>query len=283
VITQSILLGSAAVATVLAISAHAQAQLFSNHEGYADDGEYRVQVEVTPYLWTPSVGGSVHFASPRVGTRDFNTGFPTAAELKDALRGAFMGTGTLHYGPWSTELDIQYVSLGTSSTLATGRFGQEFRVKASADYVRVAPGLGYQIYSGNVASLPVAVDARVGFAYFTTSQTLEGQGALSDRDDRDNSGSFVQPWFGARVTLVPTPRWRVEIAALVQGLGVEDSWGWDASVIGSYALTRWAALDAGFRAINSSRDEGSSSLPGADKRSFSATAYGPVLGVSFRF
>jgi hypothetical protein len=32
----------------------ASAQLFSPRNGYAADGSYRVQVEVTPYLWLPA-------------------------------------------------------------------------------------------------------------------------------------------------------------------------------------------------------------------------------------
>jgi hypothetical protein len=274
---------STVFAAMLSVSTRAHAQLFSNHDGYADDGKYQIQVELTPYIWLPAVAGSIHFASPRVGSRDFNSGFPTAAELKNSLHAAFMGAGVMRYGPWSAEVDIQYVDVGSSSTLATGRFGRVYRVNVSADYVRVAPGFGYRVYSGDVAGLPTSVDARVGFAYFNTSQGLSGEAALDRVEDRNDSSSFVQPWVGGRVTFVPTPRWRVEVAALVQGLGVENSWGWGASVIGAYALTRWADLNLGFRAIRSTRDDGSTDLPGADSRSFSAVAYGPVLGVGFRF
>jgi hypothetical protein len=260
----------------------AQAQLFSVNDGYADDGKYRVQAEVSPYLWLPSVAGSVHFARPRLGTQDFNSGFPTAAELKNSLHAAFMGSGLLRYGPWSAEMDIQYIDASTSSTLATGRFGRVYRVNTGLSLVRVAPGVGYKVYAGDALSVPVMVDARVGFAYLATDTTLEGEGPLGGGGSSDNS--FVQPWLGLRAAFVPAPRWRVELAGLVQGLGVENgSWGWGASVVGSYAVTRLIDLDLGFRALNNDRGKGSTDLSGSDGRSFSTTAYGPIAGITFRF
>jgi hypothetical protein len=111
-------------AAMLFVSTPAHSQLFANPDGYADDGKYETQVEVTPYIWQPAVAGSIHFASPRVGTRDFNSGFPTAAELKNSLHATFMGAGVMRYGPWSAEKDIQHVDVSSSSILATGRFGR---------------------------------------------------------------------------------------------------------------------------------------------------------------
>ena len=272
----------ALLAFMVMASRAAQAQFFSVNDGYSDDGKYRVQVELSPYLWLPSVAGSVHFARPRLGTQDFNSGFPTAAELKDSLHAAFMGAGLLRYGPWSAEMDIQYIDGSTSSTLATGRFGRVYRVNTGLSLVRVAPGLGYKVYSGDAVGVPVMVDARVGFAYLSTDTTLTGEGPLGGGGTSDNN--FVQPWLGLRATFVPAPRWRVELAGLVQGLGVENgSWGWGASVVGSYALTRLIDLDLGFRALANDRGKGSTDLSGSDGRSFSTTAYGPVAGITFRF
>src|SRR3978361_1090610 len=80
----------------------ARAQFFSNKDGYAPDGNYRVQVELAPYLWLPATSGSVRFARPDVSNRlsgDFGTGVPTASQLSDSLHGAFMGAGLVRYGP----------------------------------------------------------------------------------------------------------------------------------------------------------------------------------------
>lgn len=267
---------------ILLAATAAHAQLFSVHDGYADDGKYRVQVEISPYLWLPAVAGSVHTSSARIGTSDFNSGFPTAAELKHSLHAAFMGSGLLRYGPYSAEIDTQYIDASSSSTLATGRFGRVYSVNSGLSLVRVAPGFGYKVYSGDDIGVPVMVDVRVGFAYLSTNTTLTGEGPLGGGGTSENS--FVQPWLGLRATFVPAPRWRVELAGLVQGLGVQNgSWGWGASVIGSYAVTRLVDIDLGFRALANARGDGSGGLQGSDARSFSTTAYGPVAGVTFRF
>lgn len=276
----------AAVACLAGLaSSPAKAQFFTNHDGYSADGKYRVQVELSPYVWLPATSGSVHFASPRVGSinsGNFSTGIPSASEIAETLHAAFMGAGIVRYGPFSGEIDIQYVDAGQSKTLFTGPNGAEFRIHASASLVRVAPGFGYQVYSGNLLGVPASADARVGFSYFSSSQTLKGEGNL--QGEFSTSGSFVQPWLGGRISFIPTPRWRVELAALVQGFGVDGgSWGWGASLIGSYALNRWASLDLGFRALKSEREQGNRDTLAASRRSLSITAYGPVLGVSFRF
>jgi hypothetical protein len=179
-------------------------------------------------------------------------------------------------------LDLQYIDGSQSKTLLTAPSGALLRVNAKISYVRVAPGIGYRVFRGNVYGVPVSADARAGFAYFTHTQTLKGEGSLTG--EVSNDGDFIQPWLGGRVDIVPAPRWRIEIGALGQGLGVDGgSWGWGASIIGSYAFNRWGAVDAGFRALSTDRTQGSRGTPDADKRSLSITAYGPIIGVSFRF
>jgi hypothetical protein len=96
--------------------------------------------------------------------------------------------------------------------------------------------------------------------------------------------SVVQPWVGTRVTLVLSPHWRLVMNAQAQGLGLPDgSQGWGAGIDGSYAFNEWLNLTLGFQALHTERAQGNTSLAGAERRSFSLTAYGPVVGVGFRF
>jgi len=282
-----IALKACAVTLGLAVLANgpAKAQYFSNRDGYTPDGAYRVQVELSPYIWLPATSGHVGFASAAVANRfsgNFSTGVPSVSELADSLHAAFMGAGILRYGPYSGELDIQYVDASQSKTFFTGPRGVVLRANASTSLVRVAPGVGYQVYSGDIYGVPVSADARVGFAYFSTSSSLKGEASL--HGEVSNSSSFAQPWIGARFSIIPAPRWRVELGALLQGLGVDGgSMGWGASLIASYAMTDWAAISLGFRALSSERDIGNDNGRVSGQRSLLLTAYGPVLGVSFRF
>jgi outer membrane protein OmpA-like peptidoglycan-associated protein len=263
----------------------AYAQYFTNHDGYTDDGQYRLQVEISPYLWLPATSGSIAFAHSAIEDRrtgSFGSPVPSLSTLASSLHFSFMGDSILRYGPLSAEVDLQYVDAFASKTLSVEPDGSLNRVHLDASYVRIAPGFGYQVYSGNVFSVPTSVDARVGFSYFTHWERLQGEGNLTGAVG--HSGDFIQPWLGTRIDFVPAPRWRLELTAMVQGMGVQNgSWGWGASAILSYAVSSWFDVDAGFRALDTERNHGPLDTPGAPKRALELTAYGPVIGMSFRF
>ena len=215
-------------ATVFAVTGltakPAQAQYFTNHDGYTDSGGYRVQVELDTYLWWPGLTGSVHFASPLVNSRtsgDFNTGLFSLQDILHTLHFAFMGSGIVRYGPYSAELDLQYLSVSQSQTLFASAQGGEVRVKSALQLLRVAPGIGYQVYAGNVYGIPTSADARAGFAYTTTWQSYTGEGVLAGRSSSSNP-DFIQPWLGGRVDFIPAPRWRIEIERA--GAGFRRRW-----------------------------------------------------------
>jgi hypothetical protein len=130
--------------------------------------------------------------------------------------------------------------------------------------------------------MPVTLDARAGFAFFHWSAAI---GSLEDPlGGLSGSGSFVQPWLGARATIYPSSSWRVELGALAQGFGVSGgSWGWGASLLASYAVTDWMDITGGIRALRSSRIEDNTGPLGSVERSLDLLAYGPVLGIGFRF
>jgi outer membrane protein OmpA-like peptidoglycan-associated protein len=265
------LLGLAALA-----AQPARAQYFTNHDGYTDSGQARVQLEISPYLWLPATSGSIGFARQAVENNisgDFSTGIPSISQLASSLHFSFMGAGLLRYGAFSAEADLQYINAFGSKTLFTTPRGGLGRVRLNASYVRIAPGLGYQVYSGGVLGVPTSVDARAGFAYFEHWENLNGEGILTGRVS--GNGDFIQPWLGTRVDFIPSPRWKIELAGLAQGFGIDGgSWGWGASAILSYAVSSWFDTDIGYRALRTQRF-------GAG-RSLNLTAYGPVVGFSFR-
>jgi hypothetical protein len=250
---------------------------FSPRDGYASDGSSKLQFELAPYVWLPATSSSFNAGSRGRISGNVTTPVPSIGDLAQSLHGAFMGYGLARYGPWSAELDIQWVDASQGKTTAPDRFGRSAHLSLSASYVRVAPGFGYQVLNSAIGSLPFTVDARAGFAWFSWSGKISSQ---LDTAGVSPSGSFVQPWLGLRGSFYPAARWRIELAALGQGFGVGGgSWGWGTSLIASYAVSQWFDVSAGFRALHSSRfNEGR-----AAERSFEMTSYGPVLGVGFRF
>jgi outer membrane protein OmpA-like peptidoglycan-associated protein len=261
----------------------AHAQYFSDHDGYTDSGAYRVQLEVSPYLWLPATSGAMGFARPGFANHfsgAFSSAVPPVGEIASHLHFSFMGDTVLRYGPYSGEVDLQYVDAFAGKT----RFTPDgaLRVHTRASYVRLAPGFGYQVYSGDVFRIPASVDARIGFAYFTHWEDLKGEGNLAG--EAGGSGNFIQPWAGTRIAFIPAPSWRIEVAGFVQGFAVNGGgWGWGASAILSYAVTGWLALDAGYRALSTERHMGDFFVHDATGgRTLNFTAYGPVAGISLR-
>jgi len=171
---------------------------FSARDGYAPDGSYRAQAELAPYLWLPATTGTVQIGN--FGRNfNFDSGPPTPADLAHSLHGALVAFGLVRYGPWSGELDFQWIDAFHKTTVQPIAAGPSGTIKDSATLIRVAPGLGYQVFSGNPAGIPTTIDARVGFSVLTWSvsakiEELPFSGA-------DVSQSFVQPWGVPRLIL----------------------------------------------------------------------------------
>ena len=254
------------MALCLAITS-AHAQYFTNHSGYTSTGQYQVHLELSPYLWLPVMDGS--FSQPAIQNG------ASGSSLNSSVHSSFMVGGLLRFGPYSAELGIQYAE-GASSKPAASAPGGTVRLQTS--YVRLAPGLGYQIYRGNIFNIPSSADLRAGFAFYESWWNLNGEGNLTGAPS--GGGNFIQPWAGTRIDFIPAPHWRIDLNALAQGMGIANgSWGWAASGVISYAVNDWFDVNAGYSAINTQHGQGG----GAPKRTLELNAYGPVLGVSFRF
>src|SRR6187549_1850618 len=88
-------IGSSAIATTVLLAlalwgGEARAQ-FSAKDGYGEDGGYRVQVEITPYLWLPAVSATASFGRLPVNDISVNRAPPSIAQIVDSLHGAFVG------------------------------------------------------------------------------------------------------------------------------------------------------------------------------------------------
>ncbi len=270
----------AAGSIALILSAGPALAQFSPRDGYAPDGSYRVQVELTPYLWLPATSGTASIGGEFRG-RDFSfhSGPPSVADLAHSLHGAILGDGLVRYGPWSFELDTQWISAFHSSTFQLTAAGPGGSVKDTAKLFRIAPGLGYQVYSGAVAGIPTTIDARAGFSVFSWDVTAKIE--QSPLSGVDASNSFVQPWAGFRADFYPWRDWRFELGGMAEGFGVDGGvWGWGASALVSYSILKWLDVTGGIRALASL---GRGNQSGAIKRSLDITAYGPVVGFGFRF
>ncbi len=257
----------------------ASAQLFSPRNGYAADGSYRVQVEVTPYLWLPALNATLGLNRPPGTDVSINRPRPTVSKVVDSLNGAFVADSLVRFGPWSAELNFDWISAHESKTFPALVNAPQAKLKVNNSVVYVSPGVGYQLIPG-FAPDKLSFDLRAGFSYFETSATASF--AESRFGGADVSYSFVQPWLGFRADYYPSPRWRIDLAAAVTGLGVDDGvWGWNARLTASYLITRWLDASLGFAALGTDRSV--HRRPDGSSRELNLTAYGPVVAVGFRF
>jgi hypothetical protein len=264
---------------VVALSGGPALAQFSAQDGYAPDGSARVQIELTPYIWLPAVSGSAHIGGSFGRDVNFDSGPPTPADLAHSLHGAVVGYGLVRYGPWSVEMDLQWIDAFHKSTVQPVATGPGGTLKSTVTVFRVAPGLGYQVYSGELAGIPTTVDARAGVSVLSWDATAKIE--ETPFSGVSVSHSFVQPWAGFRATFYPWTDWRFELTAMAEGFGVDGGvWGWGASALVSYSITSWLDVTGGIRALGSSgRGNGS----GVFKRSIDFTAYGPLIGFGIRF
>ena len=195
------------VALVAALAPHTARAGVSPDDGYAPDWSYQWHFELAPYAWVPATSASIRLGNG--ASANVNAGMPTLSQLENVLTGAFMGLGIVRYGPWSAQINIDYVAASHTKGLGPGPFGIIGRtLDVSSSLWRVAPGFGYEVYRGAVGTVPTTIDAQVGFSYFTDSTTLDltqfgprgrqlGASSLSDSVD------FVQPWLGFRASIIP--------------------------------------------------------------------------------
>ena len=192
---------AAAVCLLLVMwSSPAKAQ-FSARDGYDDSGGYRVQVEITPYLWLPAVDATVGFGRLPVNDISVNRAPPTIARLAESLHGAFIAFGLLRYGPWSAELDVQWIDAFKKQELPADAAGPAATLETNGSLVRLAPGFGYQVYSGGIGGVPITVDARAGFSVLTWDASAHFEGSPFDGVNIDHT--FAQPWAGFRASFYP--------------------------------------------------------------------------------
>jgi len=254
----------------------------SPQDGFSPDGTPAPRFEVAPYLWLPAT--DAEFLLGNGAQVDIDRGVPSLSSLLHVLKGAFLGAGLVRYGRWSGVLDIQFIDAAENKGLPALLPDVTRNLKMDVSYVRVAPGVGYQVYNGLLGTVPATLDGRLGFSWLQLEGSLKldqtGPAGKTRISDINHSSSFVQPWIGLQGALYPGQNWRFQVEAMVDGFGVSGgSWGWGAAAILTWAANDWLNLNAGYRALHADREEPQS----AKIRSINVTAYGPVVSAGFSF
>lgn len=124
-----------------------------------------------------------------------STGVPSLAKVLSLLNMAFIGNGLVRYGPYSAELDIQYVSASQKHGIAVGPNGRQATLESDVSMVHLAPGIGYQVLPTGPGST-VTLDARAGFQFMSVDASSGF--ANSPFGGVSRNISYAGPWLGLR-------------------------------------------------------------------------------------
>ena len=270
--------GILAASIMMALSCRPGLAQFSTHDGYAPDGSYRVQVELSPYVWLPALDATLGLERPPGFDISINRPRPTVSDLASTLNGAFLGDGLVRFGPWSAELDVDWIAATVKKTFPALTNVPSAALKLHDSLFYVSPGVGYQLIP-DFAPDKISFDVRAGFSYFET--TASASFAQSRFGGVDVTYNFTQPWVGLRADYYPSPRWRIDLAGAGTGLGVDGAWGWNAKASLAYLFTRWFDVSLGYAALGTDRNV--RARPDGSSKNLHLVAYGPVLALGFRF
>jgi hypothetical protein len=263
------------MAAIFTVSAEAQTA--------SPDDQWKFSI--TPYLWMPSVDGTLNYSSPSGG------GAPSvdvgADQILESLEAAFMISGEVRKGRWSMFTDFIYLELNNEdSSVQSINFGGtavSSSVNVSTDSTLKGTiwtlGAGYAALPGRPVVLDVfgglryaGIEASTDWQLSTTvtgpggGQTFPQTGSVSERVDLWNGIIGVKGlvWLGGSNWSIPY--------YLDVGAGSGTTWQ---GVLGIAYSWSWIDVKLVYRHLYF--DQGSDKL--VQDMSFS----GPALGVSFRF
>jgi hypothetical protein len=239
------------------------------------DGNWRFSV--TPYLWLPSLDGTLQFDLPN-GSPNVSA---SAGSILENLDFAVMATGDVRRGNWSVFTDFIYLDLSNDNSTVRSVTGPGGMVEIPID-IGTETGLkgflwtlapSYTLLRGPAASLDVFAGFRD--AQLKASLDWEFAGPLGLFPQTGSASNTTVVWNGiigikGRIGLGTT--WYIPYYADV-GWGSFSS-TWQALIGVGYAF-RWGDMHLTYRHLHYNMDEGRT----FDELSLS----GPTLGATFRF
>ncbi len=239
------------------------------------------EVEVLPYLWGPSIDGSVE--TPGGGTEHFSVGLSDI--LEDLELGA-MGRVNARWKRWVLVVDGLWTKLEQEESIQRQRVQIDTDVDVQMALAQALAGARVFVRPGGLLGTAAPADERVfgvdllagvNFVYLSADLELDLDpvGPVLPNLDRDfgTSESWFAPVVGLRIHNDFTERVRLETLASIGGFGVGDApdLSWQLTTLLSYRFTDHWLISVGHR------------LFAADDDAYDMQLHGGMLGVGYRF
>lgn len=210
-----------------------------------------------PYLLVPTITGTSGVGGL---TADIDAG---SGDIFGALDVGAMLYFEVHNPTWAFALDFMYMDLGASAGTRLGSVELDLKqggVMAMA-YRRVAPWS----------------ELMAGVQFNSIECGLTGSGPAGV--DLSGTQNWADPYFGLRLTLPRTDRWRFVFMGAIGGFGVGSDFAWQVFPQIGYRFHRHFELTGAFRVLDMKYDNGT----GAQQFLYDLTTYGPQVGARFHF
>ncbi len=266
------------LALLSAQPALAQIDQFNGNDGLTDAGAPKWQFELTPYLWLPNTNAKIGLGrAPGLDT-SVNLPRPTLADVIGKLDFAADCACLVRYGDWSGEVNFLYLAVSATKPVMPLPRGPTALVNSKVSLFVISPGVGYRVVRAT-ATNRFSMDVRAGFSYDDVNANANFQGsrlALSG----SHSTNFVQPWVGERMNYIISPKWRIDHAFALTGLGVDGVVGYNGNLGLNYLVSSGFDVSAGYAVDQINRNNtGRTGL----NNSVSLFEYGPYVAAGFRF
>ncbi len=249
--------------------------------GASGSGGDSWQFGITPYLWLPSIHGTLNFEVPPAGSSPIAN---IASDFPSNLKFAGMLTGTARKGDWGVFYDVVYVNLGELRSAARDLNGPggviSLPVAASLDSgiegtVATVTGT-YAVSDSSRLRLDLIGGVRyANISTFASWNLSASEGALERSGRVSNSTDFVNGIFGVlgHVQLGDGGKWFMPFE-LDFGAGSENSTTANA-VLGVGYRFGWGEIVLAYRYLYLNL--------GSDEALHDLRLAGPALGASFRW
>jgi hypothetical protein len=233
----------------------------------------------TPYVWLPSLDGTLHFDLPN-GSPNVDA---SAGDILSRLDFAIMGTGDVRRGNWSLFTDFIYMDLSNDNATVKSVTGPGGVVQIPIDIGTQSSQKGflwtlaasYTLLRGPAASLDVFAGFRDG--QFKASLDWQFSGPLGAFPQTGSTSNTMVAWTGliglkGRISLGGNGAWFIPYYADV-------GWGSSAStwqgLAGIGYRVRWGELLLTYRYLHYDADE--------NRLLDDVSIIGPALGATFHF
>lgn len=239
------------------------------------------EVEVLPYVWGPSIDGSVE--TPGGSTEHFDVSLSDI--LEDLDLGA-MGRVNARWKRWLFVVDGLWTKLEQNVDVERQRVRVDAELEVQMALAQALVGARLFARPGGLLGTAAPGDARVfgidllagaNYVYVSTDVKLDidprGPILPGRERDFDTSESWFAPVVGLRIHNDFTERVRLETLASVGGFGVGDApdLSWQLTTLLSYRFTDHWLVSVGHR------------LFAADDDDYDVQMHGGMLGIGYRF